>query len=603
MAVNKPSRRRRFGRFVLFRAVPAVLILGIIWFGYGAVRAVARRVNEQTLADQRHPAYQQTATAIAPTLTTHTPTSTPTNTPSLTPTNTATWTATATATPTATATLTPTNTATATPSETPTATSTPLTVAQVLVTNTPRQPVLLPPSNTPAAPTAEPTAPPSPTPLPPPTVALPATSDAAPRPLPTLIPISTVNPNAAAAAGTAIPTIVPTLDRHGYDLFNILLLGTDGELTGDNFDRTDTMIVLSINRTTNTVAMLSLPRDLYVYIPGWTMQRLNLAYTRGETVGWTDGGFGLLRETLLYNFGLNVHYYALINLSGFKQMIDTLDGVDIAVDCAIQAYALIEAPPPPEAIPDADKLYTLPVGFYHMDGGSALWYARARGNAIEFDRGRRQQQILRAIWRKARDTGLLTKAPELWGQATQVVKTNLSFEDMLGLLPIALSLDTSRMEQFTFTRLYHTTPWQPPDGSFVQLPNYEPVREMLNDFYQPPTSNQVVVEGAQIMVYNGTASADWDRVVAESLAWEGFGAVSAGPADSAGYTDTVLIDYTGRTKGSSLQDLIRILHVKPENVRIEPDPNREADFKVIVGSNYSSCSALGVVPVENNPEG
>lgn len=88
-----------------------------------------------------------------------------------------------------------------------------------------------------------------------------------------------------------------------------MLLGVDSELTGVAVDRTDTMIIVSINRTTNTVSMLSLPRDLYVYIPGWTMQRLNLAFTHGEQVGWTGEGFGLLRQTIFYNFGINVHYY------------------------------------------------------------------------------------------------------------------------------------------------------------------------------------------------------------------------------------------------------------------------------------------------------
>lgn len=609
MTVSKPSRIRRLGGFLLFRLIPAFLFVAIVAFSYGAVQAVVQRVDEQAQADQRRTAYAGTATAIAPTMTTYTPTSTPSPTPM------ATFTASATATQTPTPTTTPTSTATSTLTATPSPTDTasPVAIAQMLATNTPRQPVLLPPSNTPGASlatnTPEPTLPPTATftPTAPPQPTGTFTPEGGPtptsRPLPTLIPMSTVNPDAVAAAPTAIPTAVPTLDRHGYDLMNILLLGTDGELTGDNFDRTDTMIVVSVNRTTNTVAMLSLPRDLYVYIPGWTMQRLNLAYARGEQVGWTDGGFGLLRETLLYNLGLNVHYYAAINLSGFKQMIDVVDGVDIAVDCAIQAYELIEAPPPPEATPDADGLYTLPVGYYHMNGDSALWYARARGNAIEFDRGRRQQQILRAIWRKAKDSGLLAKAPELWGEATQVVNTNLRFEDVLGLLPLAVNLDTSRMEQFTMTRLYHTTPWQPPDGAFVQLPNYEPVLELLNDFYQPPTTNQVLVEGAQIQVYNGTGSPNLDRVAAESLAWEGFNAVAAGAADNATYTDTILIDYTGRTKGSSLQDIARILNVKTENIRIEPDPNRTTDFKVIVGSSYSSCTATGVTPVGENTEG
>ncbi|HEX2906411.1 MAG TPA: LCP family protein [Phototrophicaceae bacterium] len=565
MTKIQPSRRRRLGVFLAFRLLPALLLIGIFWFGYGAVKAITRYITEQTDADQRRAAYSQTATAIAPTLVTHTATNNIPTTP-----------------------------------ESKSQAGNLVLVAQILVTNTPNAPIILPPTNTLPVPT--------PTVEPPtvaPTAAAPVPlAPAATRPLPTLIPMSTVDPNDAATAPTAIPTAVPTIARNGNDLFNILLMGTDGEITGDNFDRTDTMIILSINRTTNTVAMLSLPRDLFVYIPGWTMQRLNLAYTHGEIGGWTDGGFGLIRETILYNLGINVHYYALVSLSGFKQIIDTLGGVDLAVDCAIQDLPLIEAPPPAAAgEPNADGLYTLPVGYYTLDGGGALWYARSRHNSSDFDRGRRQQQVLRAIWRKARDSGQLAKFPELWSQATQVVKTNIAFEDMLGLLPLALSLDTSSMEQFTFTRTYHTTPWQPPDGSYVQLPNYEPIKELLDDFYQPPTTNQVLVEGAQIQVFNGTANANWDYVVAERLAWDGFNAVATGAADNTNYTETILIDYTGRSKGSRLGEIAEALNVRPENIRVEPDTNRKADFAVIVGSNYNSCTSGGVLPVEEATTG
>ncbi|NWG16586.1 MAG: LCP family protein [Chloroflexi bacterium] len=581
MTAKKPSRARRFAGFIVFRLVPALFILGILWFGYGAAQSVVRRVNEQIEAGQRQAVYADTAEAIQPTLVTHTPTDVSAATP------------------------TPAPTLAGAVDRTRRRADMIVLVAQSFATNTLEAPIILPPSNTPAPePSPTETASPPPTDLPTAAFTPEPAPTQTPRALPTLIPVSTVDPAAAAAAPTAIPTIVPTLDRHGYDLVNILLLGTDGELTGDNFDRTDTMIVVSINRSTGTVAMLSLPRDLYVYIPGWTMQRLNLAYTRGQQVGWTDGGFGLIRETLLYNLGINIHYYAIVNLSGFKEIIDTLDGIDVAVDCAIQDRELIGAAPPEQASePDDQGYYTLPVGYYQLNGEGALWYARSRHNSSDFDRGRRQQQILRAIWRKARDTGQLAKFPELWSQATQVVQTNLAFDDMLSLLPIALSLDTANMEQFTLARLYHTTPWQPPDGQFVQLPNYEPIRQLLDDFYQPPTTSQVVVEGEQITVYNGTTGADWDRVAAERLAWDGFNAVAAGQADNTNYTDTIVIDYTGRTKGSSLPDLVQALNVRPENVRIEPDPNREADFVVILGSSYNSCTVGGVLPVEENTGG
>jgi LCP family protein required for cell wall assembly len=638
MPFKKRSRLRRFFGFILFRLIPVLLVAGTVWFSYNIVQAVARRMGEQTEAEERKAVYASTVTAVLPTLITHTPSATATLTATATPTATATLTATSTAshtpthtdTATATFTFTPTDTATATLTHTPTATETAtetptaqtVALAQAFATNTPRPMVvtlpslntarpagelLTPPTDTPVStpilePTTTPTAtatvtlmPPTLTPTP-----LPPAATEKPRPLPTLALPPDPGANAAAAAPTAIPTRVPPIDRHGYDLVNILLMGTDQEITNDNFDRTDTMIILSINRTTNTVAMLSLPRDLYVFVPGWTMARLNLAYTRGEQVGWTDGGFGLMRQTIFYNLGINVHYYALVNLTGFKQIIDTLNGVDVAVDCAIQDFPLVGAPPPSQAklTPGTEGMYTLPVGFYRLDGSGALWYSRSRHNSSDFDRGRRQQQVIRAVWRAARDSGQLAKLPEVWNQATQVVKTNLGFQDMVGLLPIALNLDPNRIEHYTFARLYHTTPWTPPDGSNVQLPNYEPVRELMENFYQPPTENQIIIEGAQIKVYNGTANTNWDRVAAERLAWDGFKAESAGEADKTDYKDTILIDYTGRRKGSSIGKIAKVLNVKPENIRNEPDPNRQADFEVILGSSYNSCT-FAVLPVEN----
>ncbi|MBK9751698.1 MAG: LCP family protein [Chloroflexi bacterium] len=417
-----------------------------------------------------------------------------------------------------------------------------------------------------------------------------------PRPLPTLFVYQ--GPDVVEANGTAVPTPVEAVDRHGMDLLNIVLLGHDGELTNDGFIRTDTMIIVSINRTAGTVSMLSLPRDLFVYIPGWTMQRLNLAYIHGESIGWTGGGFGLLRQTIFYNFGINVHYYAMVNLSGFRAVVDAVGGVDLAVDCAIENLPLIGADVPASAYrSDEVGNYVLPVGYYHMTGGEALWYARSRDNSSDFDRGRRQQQVLRAVLRRARDQGLFNNIIPLWNEGSQYVETNLAIEDLLSLVPLALNMDSTRIESFNLQRLYHTTPWTTADGENVQLPNYEPIRQTLVDFYSPATDSQLVSEGSSIRVQNGTANADWDRVAAERLAWDGFNPMAAGAADRTDYTDTVLIDYTGRSKGSSLEQIAHTLNVRPENIRLEPNANREYDFDVILGSNYNSCTVAGVLPV------
>lgn len=595
MTTRRPSRVRRFISFVFFRFLPLISLGMTVWLSTGIVQAFVNRASEQSNFEAQRSRYAETAVAIAPTLVTTTPTITPSPIPSATPTITAS--ATGTFTATASSTSSPTLTITSSPTYTASATASPMVVAQAFATNTPRsQSFSFPATNTQVLSPA-PSATDTPTlTLPPPPTEVPAASNT-PRPLPQLI--LPPEPNLNAAAPTAIPTQVPALDRQGNDLVNIVLLGTDGEITNDGFERTDTMIVVSINRTTGTVAMLSLPRDLFVYIPGWTMQRLNLAYARGENIGWDpDGGWGLLRQTIFYNFGINVHYYAMINLSGFKDVIDTLGGVNIAVDCAIQDLPLVDAPPPPESIPNDEGYYTLPVGYYTFDGGSALWYARSRHSSIEFDRGRRQQQILRAILRKARDGGQLIRLPELWSQITDVAKTNLALEDVIGLLPYGLNLDPDRIETFYFNRLYHTTPWTPPDGANVQLPVYDTMRQLLEDFYTPPTINQAEVQLGSIEVLNGTTHASWDRVAAEQLGWSGYPAVPAGQAELNNQTNTIIYDYTGATKGSIIEGIAETLRVSADRIISEPDANRTVDYRVVLGEDYDSCTSLAVIDVE-----
>ncbi|MBL8145446.1 MAG: LCP family protein [Anaerolineae bacterium] len=417
-----------------------------------------------------------------------------------------------------------------------------------------------------------------------------------PPPLPTLFIYS--GPDHSGAAPTAIPTAVPQLDRQGNDLMNILLVGNDGEITNDGSLRTDSMIIVSINRTAGTVSLLSLPRDLYVYVPSWTMQRLNTAWGYGESVGWTDGGFGLMRQTIFYNLGINVHHYAMVDLTGFKALVDAVGGVQVAVDCAIQDLPLIDAEVPASAYAASEEGYwVLPVGEYQMSGAEALWYARSRHNSSDFDRGRRQQQLLRAIWRQARENGLLGQIPQLWSEAAPYIQTSLTLEDILSLVPVALNLDASKMEQFTLVRTYHTQPWQTPDGDYVQLPIFETMRPLLEDFYTPPTANQLALEGVTIGVYNGTPNEGWDAVAAQRLQSDGFNAIALGPAPARDFTDTMLIDRAGSAKGSSLSSVAGSLNVRPENILVEPSASRTVDLEVIVGQSYNSCSQGGVLPV------
>ncbi len=610
-----------FAHLIVFRLVPLILIGAIIWSGAQVVTAIGRQLNERTIYESQQSGYPETATFIAlnqPT-NTHTPTATatPTSTPSPTPTHTAT--ATATETPS----LTPTSTETATniPTETPTETTTPqiMESSQLFVTNTPRPVIFatitpLPATTEVPSPDIAPTETPffvsatpafTTTPLPPSATAtiLPTNTEAvvlpvsATNPLPTLLFPRDVAPGVV-LGGTEVPTQVPTVQRD-YNLVNIVLLGGDDELTTDGSVRTDTMIIVSINRDTNTVNMLSFPRDLYVYIPtpNGMMNRLNVVYGVGESIGYTGGGFGLLRQTIFYNFGINVHYYAKVDFTGFKSLIDTIGGISIAVDCTYQDYALIGAELPDGTIDLGEGLRQLNVGYYDMNGAQALWFSRIRNNSSDFDRGRRQQQVIRAIWRNALGSVNLTNIGQLWEQGMSILETDMRLEDFIGLLPIGLGLDINQIRNFTFTPTYHTNSWTAPDGANVQLPVTELVTQLMNDFYRPPSANQLLINGASIAVYNGTINPLWDRVAADRLLWEGFSAVALDSAEDT--AETILIDYTGQQKGGSTREIARILNVRAENVLSQPDPNRTHDFAVIIGSNYNSCQG-GVVDISGN---
>ncbi len=404
----------------------------------------------------------------------------------------------------------------------------------------------------------------------------PPRSDAQSPPTGTPAPTPVARPTLTPIRQT--PTPAPTLDPSDYDIINIALLGSDTR--GGGSFRTDTIVIVSINRTEGTVSMLSIPRDLYVYIPGSGMQRINTAFYRGIEVDWPGGGPALFKDTVLYNLGIPLDYYALVDFDGFRQIIDTLGGVEVPVDCPLTDWRYMDG----EWVS-----YFLPVGVHLMDGDTALWFARARTSSNDFHRNRRQQMLLRAIWRRALSLNILPQLPQLWSQITDVVETDIGLVQALELAPLAWELDTSRIESH-FLGPNETDFAHSPGGASVLVPVWEPMSTVLEHFYTPPTQNRLAAERPTIEVLNGTPFERWDEVAADRLAWEGFSPTAAGPADSQDYQDTVLYDYTGRRKGSSLELLMAVLNVSEENVVIEPDPNREVDFRVVLGTSYNSCT-------------
>lgn len=400
--------------------------------------------------------------------------------------------------------------------------------------------------------------------------------------------------HAQAPETSSIPDAVPLVDEQGYNIINFLLLGSD-TTNPQNAGRTDVMMIVSVNQTVGTVALLSLPRDLYVYIPGHEMFRINSAYGYGEQQS-EGGGIELLRETIRYNLGLEIDYYARVDFNGFKSIVDALGGVDLSVDCAIEDWRLIEPDLDPMIEENWDQ-FTLPVGVHHMDGNLALWYVRSRRTSSDFDRGRRQQDMMRAVWRHIRSIGLLDQLPDLWGQVTEIVKTDLTLSDMLGLVPLALNIDTSRIVSYTFRSEIDVKTWYTPEGSSVQVPVRDAIIALGQKLMQPPTERQLVREHAVVEIVNASGFGDLARVAADRLAVEGFVPIIAEEAVPQQYYSAIY-DYTGRTKGSSLGELQEVLRVSDEGVFREPNSERTSDFRVVIGSSYYACTH-NVLPPTN----
>ncbi len=481
-------------------------------------------------------------------------------------------------------TLTPTNTST--PTDTPTPTPTPTNTSTPTITPT----GTLPPTNTPTA-----TFTPSPTAVPAKTVAIDTGGYATPANTP----------------ATAIPTPVSAVQVPN-GVVNVLLIGSD-KRPNDGGYRTDTLLIVSINKNEGTVNMLSIPRDLYVYIPGYTMSRINVAASRGDATGWPGGGPGLLKETLLYNFGITIHYYATIEYYDFPDVVDILGGIDVPVDCPLTAPRL-KAPRMTvddfanfedwvaytEDDANWEMEYTLPIGVHHLDGYMALWYARTRKGSTDFDRARRQQIVMRTILSTARDQGLIDpnnplRAYDLWQEYGDLVNTDMGWGNMLEFLPVAYDLESHEINDYILWANY-LIPWTVPEGypdagANVYLPAPGAFESMVASAMQPPAQNYLISNTVAVEIRNGTGIERLDEIAASRLAWEGgYNPIPTGlAAEAPGQTRTVIYDYTGRPKGAALLRMQYLLHVNNDDIISQPDPNRTVDYVVVLGNNYNSC--------------
>jgi LCP family protein required for cell wall assembly len=285
---------------------------------------------------------------------------------------------------------------------------------------------------------------------------LPPTAVYLPTDLPTLTPTPTATPTPTPPVPVAPAGPAGSLPSTPGQI-NILLLGSDKRPWDVGF-RTDTIILATLNPSKGTVSLTSIPRDLYINIPGWGVDRINTA--------WGHGGFKKLAATLEFNFGVTPDHYVLINFSSFKRIIDSLGGLDVNVQTQVSDYR-------------NGRYVTVNPGVHHMDADDVLWYVRSRKTTNDFARARRQHEALMALFDKMLTLNAVKRVPEFYNIYKENVTTDLGLTDILSMLPLAAKLtDPSQIHH------YYIGPKQvydyiTPGGAMVLLPRQDKIMDVF----------------------------------------------------------------------------------------------------------------------------
>ncbi|MGB7338016.1 MAG: LCP family protein [Phototrophicaceae bacterium] len=383
---------------------------------------------------------------------------------------------------------------------------------------------------------------------------------------------------------TAIPNAVALIDEGDQDITHILLIGAATEYSS-NPGLTDTLMIVSVNPASQHIAIVSIPRDLYVYVPDFGMMKINQAYFLAEQRE-TGTGIATLNATVEHNLGIIIDFYARVNFDSFPDLVDSVGGIDITVDCSIEDWRLIE--------PDMDKTveenwerFTLWSGLHHMDGDTALWYVRSRRSSSDFDRHRRQQDVLRALWRRIRSDGLLENFPQLWDQFNTLVDTDITLADAIQFLPSIIDLDASQVEYFTFAVNQQVTQGYTDDAAqrFILTPIPEAVATLMQQVVAPTTRSRLRTDSPTIAIYNGSNVPGLDYVAAHRLERDGFRTIITGePATPRNYN--LIVDHTGASRNNPIDVIQRTMRTTDEGVQTEPDPQRTYDYELYIGWNY-----------------
>jgi LCP family protein required for cell wall assembly len=388
-------------------------------------------------------------------------------------------------------------------------------------------------------------------------------------------------------AGGNAPSLLNLFDQKQLNgessgRINVLLLGM-GDSGHPGQDLTDTIMVVSYDVKSKQVAMMSIPRDLYAKIGSYGYSKINAANAYGEKYKYSGGGAQLAEDTVSKVLDIPIHYYARVDFTGFKDIIDAVGGVDINVEKDLYD------PFYPKDNDSGLMVVSFKKGMQHMDGTHALWYARSRETTSDFDRARRQQQVLVAVKEKVMSSNTLLN-PKKMSDIIQIlgkhIKTDFQVAQAQHGIELAKGVDTSKIINRVFN--------DGPDGllasqssastGYILIPrlgmdNFSALQQAAKNIFNEQNFKS---EGAKVSVLNGTTKSGLATKASNQLTGSGLKVVNTGSASRTNYLSTVVYDYTNGAKPNT----VKFLENYFDATVVKQDKPGNIDVEVILGRDY-----------------
>ncbi len=372
------------------------------------------------------------------------------------------------------------------------------------------------------------------------------------------------------------------------------LRGDDGQGEGCP-TCTDTIMVLTVDPVTKTAGMLSIPRDMWVNIPGAGYSRINTAWAIGENAKLPGGGPALAMQTVSQFIGVPIHYYVQVDFGTFVSFINLIGGIDVYVEERMVLDPLGEGP---------DHFVLKPGDYRHLTGPRALAYARCRHESQgcsggDVGRAKRQQQVILAIRDKVLEpetfATLITQAPQLYAEFSSGIHTNMSLDDAIQLAVLAKDIRVDDIKR----GVIDTTMAIPADTTIngvpanVLRPVPDLIRILRDEIFVPGGPLSPLAQGdpvalmqsdqAKVRIINNTYTAGLEERTASFLTAQGMQVVEYGVPTGASNTTKIIL-YA--SKLYALRYLTELLGVGSQQITIQPDPASTVDIEIRLGEDW-----------------